>query len=81
MTPLKEFINKYGCEEVGGRLIAVVGGKKEYVAEILDGGYSLTLYGQKMVESTAPAIEDKPKRKSKKDAVADDLFAGVEENV
>ena len=82
MAPLREFIAKHNCEEVGGRLIAVVDGKKEYVAEILDGGYTLTYHGHKLEAQTAapePAVEEKPKRRKKDaDASSNDLLAGIE---
>lgn len=91
MTPLKEFIEKFNCEEVGMRLIAVVNGQKQYVADILDGGYTLSYHGHMLVEqaeakAAAEAVEavDKPRTRRKKeadpapDAVDSDLAAGLE---
>lgn len=81
MIPLKQFIEHYKCEEVGMRLIAVVNGEKQYVADILDGGYVLSHYGKVLVEQSPPVVEDEPKPKAKRAktaAVDDDLLAGLE---
>lgn len=82
MIALKEFIAKHNCEEVGGRLVAVVDGKKEYVAEILDGGYTLTYHGHKLEEKTPapePVAEEKPKRRKKDaDSSSFDALMGIE---
>lgn len=87
MTPLKDFIQKFKCEEVGCRLIAVVDGEKQYVADILDGGYNLTFHGHKLVaqaeqeDKAAEAAEvKKPKARRVKvpSTVDNDLLAGME---
>lgn len=80
MDALQQFIEKHNCEEVGGRLIAVVNGKKEYVADIGNNrSFALTFHGE-VLEAQAPAaVEEKPKRKPKKDAADSDLLAGLDD--
>ncbi len=92
MVTVKELIAKYNAEEVGGRLIAVVNGKKEYIATMENGGFILTPIGLRLeqesenvvkeVEIPQPAAPaEKPKRRAKKEADADtdDLFAGIDD--
>lgn len=80
MDPLQQFIEKHKCEEVGGRLIAMVNGKKEYVAEIGNNrSFSLTYHGELLQAQSAPVAEEKPKRRTKKDAADSDLLAGLED--
>lgn len=81
MATLKEFIAAHNCEEVGGRLIALVNGKKEYVADVLDSGYTLTYHGRKLPELTPePVAEEKPKRRKKEAELLDnDLLAGLDQ--
>jgi len=75
----QELITKFNAEQVGGRLIAVVNGKREYIADLLDNGYTLTYHGQMLVDSASKTEEVKPKRRSKKDDELSDLLNGVEE--
>lgn len=80
---LNELIEKFNGEQVGDRIIATVGGKREYIANIVMGGYALTHYGEKLVQlAAATAAEEAPKPKRKKkseDVELDDLLNGVEE--
>lgn len=76
---IQELITKFNAEQVGGRLIAVVNGKKEYIADLLDSGYALTYHGQMLVETAAEEAAAKPKRRGKKDDELSDLLNGVEE--
>ena len=84
MNAVKELIAKYNAEEVGGRLIAVVNGRKEYIANIENGGFVLTVHGlmlEEQSQAAAPAPEpEKPKRRKKDTNVSDDdLLAGIED--
>ena len=64
MATVQELIERYNAEQVGDRLIAVVDGKKEYIADIGTGGFMLTEHGLKL-EAQQEAAEDKPKRKAR----------------
>lgn len=83
MNAVKELIAKYNAEEVGGRLIAVVNGRKEYIANIENGGFVLTAHGLMLEEQSraeAPVAEpEKPKRRKKDADVDNDLLAGIED--
>lgn len=79
----KDLIAKYNAEEVGGRLIATVNGKREYIANIDSSGFTLTPIGMMLEEQNKevePAKEvEKPKRRKKDaDVSDDDLLAGLE---
>lgn len=84
MTTYAELIAKYDAEEVGNRLIALVDGQKQYIAnKEAGGGFSLTYHGMKLEEqSQAAPVEEKPAAKPRKkrevDAAADDLLAGLD---
>lgn len=83
MNAVKELIAKYNAEEVGGRLIAVVNGRKEYIANVENGGFVLTAFGlmleeQSQAEAPAPAPEKPKRRKKDADVSDDDLLAGIE---
>lgn len=79
MDPLQQFIEKHNCEEVGGRLTAVVNGTKQYVADIGNNrSFSLTYHGE-LLEAQTPVVEEKPKRKTKKDTADSDLLAGLDD--
>lgn len=74
---------KYNAEEVGDRLIAVVNGQRQYIAnKEPGGGFSLTVHGLMLEEQSAAAeVEDKPAkpaRKKKEAPVEDDLLAGLD---
>ena len=77
---VQELIERYNAEQVGGRLIAVVDGRKEYIADVGSGGFQLTAAGLKLqhehevakeeaVEEKAPAPKPK-KAKTKAEAPA-----------
>lgn len=74
MATVKELIERYNAEEVGGRLIATVDGKREYIADIGSGGFMLTEIGLRLehdreqVVVEEPVESEKPKRKKKADA-------------
>lgn len=74
----QDLITKHGAEQVGGRLIAVVNGKREYIADLLDNGYTLTYHGQVLMQAMEEAAA-KPKRRAKKDDELSDLLNGAEE--
>lgn len=76
MEAIKQLITKYNAEEVGGRLIATVNGRREYIANLDNTGFTLTPIGM-MLEEQNKSVE-KPKRR-KRDAVSDDdLSAGLD---
>ena len=84
-----ELTAKYNAEEVGDRLIAIVDGQKQYIAnKEPGGGFSLTHHGL-MLESqitdaaadAEPAAEKKAtkRKKAAEDTPADDdLLAGLD---
>lgn len=74
----QDLITKCGAEQVGGRLIAVVNGKREYIADLLDNGYTLTYHGQVLMQAMEESAV-KPKRRAKKDDELSDMLNGVEE--
>lgn len=94
MSTVKELIERYNAEQVCDRLLAVVDGKKEYIADVGNGGFSLTNVGLKLqqeweqaqasLKAEAEAKTDKPaKGKKPKEASVnvdnDDLLAGLAE--
>ncbi len=69
---VKELIERYNAEQVGSRLIAVVEGRKEYIADVGNGGFQLTAVGLKLQhehETAKELVEEKvsaPKAKKAK---------------
>lgn len=81
----QELMTKYNAEEIGDRLIAVVNGQRQYIADKTDGGgFILTNHGEMLVgadEAQAEVeAEEKPKRRKKAEepAAGDDLLAGLD---
>lgn len=72
---------KYNAEEVGDRLIAVVEGQRQYIAnKEPGGGFSMTRYGLLLEEQSAAAVEAAPAKatRKKKEAADNDLLAGLD---
>lgn len=67
---VKELIERYNAEQVGSRLIATVDGRKEYIADVGNGGFQLTAVGLKLQhehEAAKELVEEKaPAPKAKK---------------
>lgn len=69
---VKELIERYNAEQVGSRLIAIVDGRKEYIADVGNGGFQLTVAGLKLQhehEAAKEMVEEKtsaPKAKKTK---------------
>ena len=69
MATVQELIERYNAEQVGDRLIAIVDGKKDYIADVGSGGFMLTAAGLKLEHDWEQAqlakAEEKPKAEKK----------------
>ena len=68
MATVQDLIKLYNAEQVGDRLIAVVDGKREYIADVGSNGFMLTAAGMKLEhdrEAAAEAKAKEPKAKAK----------------
>lgn len=56
---IKALIEKHNAEEVGGRFIAVVNGKRDYIANsTAGGGLELTYVGMQLAEADASQAQE-----------------------
>lgn len=80
---IENLIEKHAAEEVGGRFIAVVNGKREYIANrTAGGGLELTFAGQVLAEQDAaePPVQKKarnPRKVKVENDPGEDLDAAI----
>lgn len=65
MTSVKELIERYNAEQVCDRLIAEVDGKREYIADLANGGFMYTAAGLRLEAQWEESQAKKPAPKAK----------------
>jgi hypothetical protein len=58
MLSYDEFVKSFNPELVGDRLIGMVDGVRHFVGEFVDGVFTLTEHGRKLVNGTVQEVED-----------------------